>query len=142
MKKIKITMEMGDEVATLSLNTNMEFSNILKHIGEIKNEETVENFIEKQLLLENPFGSIYESPDGGKTIYKRKVGESNRELISKKQFKVETLHDMGGSYEITMEGEWICEYCGESTIGTEYDYLVGTNHLSCVLKNEEKKKIS
>ncbi len=140
MKKIKITVEMGDEVATLSLNTNMEFSNILKHIGEIKNEETVENFIEKQLLLENPFGSIYESPDGGKTIYKRKVGESNRELISKKQFKVETLHDMGGSYEITMEGEWICEYCGESTIGTEYDYLVGTNHLSCTLKNESKKQ--
>jgi len=103
MKKIKITVEMGDEAATLSLNTNMEFSNILKHIGEIKNEETVENFIEKQLLLENPFGSIYESPDGGKTIYKRKVGESNRELISKKQFRVETLHDMGGSYEITME---------------------------------------
>jgi len=140
MKKIKITVEMGDEVATLSLNTNMEFSNILKHIGEIKNEETVENFIEKQLLLENPFGSIYESPDGGKTIYKRKVGESNRELISKKQFKVETLHDMGGSYEITMEGEWICEYCGESTIGAEYDYLVGTNHLSCTLKNESKKQ--
>ncbi len=140
MKKIKITVEMGDEVATLSLNTNMEFSNILKHIGEIKNEETVENFIEKQLLLENPFGSIYESPDGGKTIYKRKVGESNRELISKKQFRVETLHDIGGSYEITMEGEWICEYCGESTIGTEYDYLVGTNHLSCTLKNESKKQ--
>ena len=140
MKKIKITVEMGDEVATLSLNTNMEFSNILKHIGEIKNEETVENFIEKQLLLENPFGSIYESPDGGKTIYKRKVGESNREMISKKQFRVETLHDMGGSYEITMEGEWICEYCGESTIGTEYDYLVGTNHLSCTLKNESKKQ--
>jgi hypothetical protein len=140
MKKIKITVEMGDEAATLSLNTNMEFSNILKHIGEIKNEETVENFIEKQLLLENPFGSIYESPDGGKTIYKRKVGESNRELISKKQFKVETLHDMGGSYEITMEGEWICEYCGESTIGAEYDYLVGTNHLSCTLKNESKKQ--
>ncbi len=140
MKKIKITVEMGDEVATLSLNTNMEFSNILKHIGEIKNQETVENFIEKQLLLENPFGSIYESPDGGKTIYKRKVGESNRELISKKQFRVETLHDMGGSYEITMEGEWICEYCGESTIGTEYDYLVGTNHLSCTLKNESKKQ--
>jgi hypothetical protein len=140
MKKIKITVEMGDEAAPLSLNTNMEFSNILKHIGEIKNEETVENFIEKQLLLENPFGSIYESPDGGKTIYKRKVGESNRELISKKQFKVETLHDMGGSYEITMEGEWICEYCGESTIGAEYDYLVGTNHLSCTLKNESKKQ--
>lgn len=137
MNKIKITLEMGDEVATLSLNTNMEFSNILKHIGDIK-EETVEQFIEKQLLLENPLGYIYESPDGGKTIYKRNVGESKRELISKKQFKVETLHDMGGSYEITMEGEWICEYCGESTIGTEYDYLVGTNHLSCTLKNEKE----
>ena len=32
-------------------------------------------------------GYIFESPDGGETLYKRKVGESERELISKKDFK-------------------------------------------------------
>ena len=32
-------------------------------------------------------GYIFESPDGGETLYKRKVGESKRELISKKDFQ-------------------------------------------------------
>ena len=32
-------------------------------------------------------GYIFESPDGGETLYKRKVGESERELISKKDFQ-------------------------------------------------------
>lgn len=32
-------------------------------------------------------GYIFESPDGGKTIYRRKVGESERELISKENWK-------------------------------------------------------
>jgi hypothetical protein len=27
-----------------------------------------------------------------------------------------------------------CEYCGEETTKVDYDYLVGTNHLSCALK--------
>ena len=32
-------------------------------------------------------GYIFESPDGGETIYRRKVGESERELISKENWK-------------------------------------------------------
>ena len=32
-------------------------------------------------------GYIFESPDGGETLYRRKVGESKRELISKKDFQ-------------------------------------------------------
>ena len=32
-------------------------------------------------------GYIFESPDGGETLYRRKVGESERELISKKDFQ-------------------------------------------------------
>ena len=32
-------------------------------------------------------GYIFESPDGGETIYRRKVGESERELVSKKNWK-------------------------------------------------------
>ena len=30
---------------------------------------------------------IFESPDGGKTIFKRKVGEEKREQVTKKQWK-------------------------------------------------------
>ena len=32
-------------------------------------------------------GYIFESPDGGKTIYRRRVGESERELVSKENWK-------------------------------------------------------
>ena len=32
-------------------------------------------------------GYIFESPDGGETIYRRKVGESERELVCKKNWK-------------------------------------------------------
>ena len=32
-------------------------------------------------------GYIFESPDGGKTIFKRKVGEEKREQVTKKQWK-------------------------------------------------------
>jgi hypothetical protein len=32
-------------------------------------------------------GYIFESPDGGTTIYKRQVGESERELVTKDQWK-------------------------------------------------------
>ena len=28
---------------------------------------------------------------------------------------------------------WSCEFCGKDTSGVDYDYLVGTNHLACVL---------
>ena len=32
-------------------------------------------------------GYIFESPDGGTTVYKRQVGESERELVTKEQWK-------------------------------------------------------
>jgi DNA-directed RNA polymerase subunit RPC12/RpoP len=31
-----------------------------------------------------------------------------------------------------------CSICGEDTSEVEYDYLVGYDHLSCVLKEEER----
>jgi hypothetical protein len=41
--------------------------------------------LSEQIVDENKsWGYIFESPDGGKTVYKRKVGESKRELVSKK----------------------------------------------------------
>jgi len=141
MKKVKITMEMGDETVSLSLNTTSTLAEVLTHITKIREEETIESLIEKQLAFEIPNGNIYESPDKGETIYKRKIGESKRELISKKRFRTETRHDMGGSYDVMLNvGKWICDYCGEDTDEVENDYLIGTNHLSCVLKNEREKK--
>lgn len=140
MKKIKITMEMGDEVVTLSLNTTSTLAEVLAHLTKIREEETIESFIEKQLLTEMPNGNIYESPDNGKTIYRRKLGDGKRELITKSRFRNETRHDMGGSYNVSVLDEWECEYCGNSTIDVDSDYLIGINHLSCVLKNEREKK--
>ena len=142
MKKIKITMEMGDEVVTLSLNTTSTLAEVLTHITKIREEETVESLIEKQLLTEIPNGNIYESPDNGKTIYKRKIGESKKELISKNRFKMETRYDMGGSYDAMVFDEegWECGYCGKNTFNVDNDYLIGVDHLSCVLKNEREKK--
>jgi hypothetical protein len=46
-------------------------------------------------------------------------------------------------WEITGEqpetkNEWVCKYCGEDTSGVEYDYLAGTDHISCILAIEMK----
>lgn len=38
-----------------------------------------------------------------------------------------------------MNEDWICEYCGKDTSGIDYDYLVGTNHLVCILTNNKMK---
>ncbi len=35
----------------------------------------------EEIVSDNDTGYIYESPDGGKTVYQRKVGESERELV-------------------------------------------------------------
>lgn len=32
---------------------------------------------------------------------------------------------------------WTCSICGQSTSNVEYDYLVGYDHLACVIKNEQ-----
>lgn len=33
--------------------------------------------------------------------------------------------------------EMVCSYCGKDTSDVDYDYLVGRNHLECVLSNPE-----
>ena len=38
-------------------------------------------------IVSNSSGYIFESPDGGETIFKRKVGESERELVTKKDWQ-------------------------------------------------------
>jgi hypothetical protein len=34
---------------------------------------------------------------------------------------------------------WICRYCGKDTKWIDSDYLVGANHLQCVLENNKVK---
>lgn len=47
-------------------------------------------------IIHNDNGYIYESPDGGKTIYRRPFGESERECIqdNKNQYILELLEDI------------------------------------------------
>jgi hypothetical protein len=39
-----------------------------------------------------------------------------------------------GDKEAPIENQWVCSYCGRDTSEIEYDYLVNTDHLECVLK--------
>jgi hypothetical protein len=142
MEEIKITIEKSGELSVLHLKTNKSLFDIIDAIGKITKEEDVASFIEKQLLLDGKETFIYESPDNGSTIYRRKIGEKKREVITKKQFKTETRHDLGGSYEVEIKETdgWNCSYCGENTFEVESDYLVGVDHLSCLLKNDTETK--
>jgi hypothetical protein len=142
MEEIKITIEKNGELSVLHLKTDKSLFDIINAIGNITKQEDVASFIEKQLLLDGKETFIYESPDNGSTIYRRKIGEKKREVITKKQFKTETRHDLGGSYEVEIKETdgWNCSYCGENTFEVESDYLVGVDHLSCLLKNDTEKK--
>jgi hypothetical protein len=143
MEEIKITIEKNGELSVLHLKTDKSLFDIINAIGKLtKESEDIETFIEKQLLLDSKDEYIYDSPDGGGTIYKRKVGESKRELVTNKKLKTETRHDMGGSYEVEVKESdgWMCSYCGANTYEVDSDYLVGVDHLQCVLKNDVEKK--
>jgi hypothetical protein len=142
MEEIKITIEKSGELSVLHLKTDKSLFDIIDAIGKITKEEDVASFIEKQLLLDGKETFIYESPDNGSTIYRRKIGEHKREVITTKQFKTETRHDLGGSYEVEIKETdgWNCSYCGENTFEVESDYLVGVDHLSCLLKNDTETK--
>lgn len=37
-----------------------------------------------------------------------------------------------------METSYTCQFCGKDTTEVEYDYLSGTDHLSCALESEFK----
>ena len=43
-----------------------------------------------------------------------------------------------GDREPQIENQWICKYCGEDTSNVDYDYLAGTDHISCILATEMK----
>tara|TARA_Y100000361_G_scaffold148309_1_gene160957 strand:+ start:83 stop:643 length:561 start_codon:yes stop_codon:yes gene_type:complete len=62
--------------------------------GDIKEAESAklaEQIAEGSVEL----GYIFESPDGGETIYRRQVGKSEREKISKEQFQEYTRNRHG-----------------------------------------------
>ena len=40
-----------------------------------------------------------------------------------------------------METSYTCQFCGKDTSEIEYDYLSGTDHLSCALVAEQREKI-
>ena len=44
-------------------------------------EKSVEEMYDADNLIEPPDAYLYESPDGGKTIYRRKSGSSEREIV-------------------------------------------------------------
>jgi hypothetical protein len=37
--------------------------------------------------------------------------------------------------------KWICKYCGGDTSDVDMDYLVGTDHLVCILQSDTEKKV-
>lgn len=39
-----------------------------------------------------------------------------------------------------MNENWICKYCGKDTSGVDMDYLVGVDHLSCILQAIDEVK--
>ena len=39
-------------------------------------------------------------------------------------------------FESKYKGQWVCRYCLKSTKDVEYDYLNGTDHLECELKEQ------
>jgi len=36
--------------------------------------------------------------------------------------------------------DWICKYCGKNTYDVDCEYLFGTDHVSCVLANENESE--
>lgn len=142
MEEIKITIEKGGELSVLHLKSDKSLFDIINAIGNITKEDDIQTFIEKQLLLDGKEEFIYESPDGGSTIYKRRIGEKKKELITNRKPKTETRYDLGGSYEVEVKetDEWMCSYCNENTFEVDSEYLVGFDHLSCLLKYDTEKK--
>ena len=46
----------------------------------VRNKEEADKLAE-EIVSDNDTGYIYESPDGGKTVYKRKEGSDKREVV-------------------------------------------------------------
>ena len=47
----------------------------------VRDSKTWVDKLTEEIVTDNDTGYIYESPDGGKTVYKRKEGSDKRELV-------------------------------------------------------------
>ena len=52
-----------------------------KDLTEARIQSDYKNKLAEEIVSDNDTGYIYESPDGGETVYKRKMGESKRERV-------------------------------------------------------------
>jgi len=64
------------------INDNVDETDKDKKVDwfEDKHQSSVDKLAE-EVVSDNDTNYIYESPDGGETVYKRKMGESKRELV-------------------------------------------------------------
>ena len=70
----------------------------------------------------------------------QKINNDVTGFIFKYIDEIETLPGFSDKGSAQVEEEylrhWTCGYCGEHTHEIDYDYLSGTDHLGCVLKEE------
>ena len=52
-----------------------------KHEDKVFNNQNWIDKLSEEIVSDTDTGYIYESPDGGKTVYKRKMGSDKRELV-------------------------------------------------------------
>ena len=58
----------------------------LDHPDRRKSDRREKNKLSEE-IVDNDLGYVYESPDGGETVYKRKFGEDKRELVDNEDWE-------------------------------------------------------
>ena len=69
-------------------------------------------------------GYIFESPDGGETIYRRKVGESERELISKENWKEYNRNRQGVKIHDTIMSNGIVSFISKQVVQCHLEFKI------------------
>ncbi len=58
-----------------------------KHEEKVFNQDSSVDKLSEEIIDSRDIGYIYESPDSGKTIYRRKMGESKKELVDEDEWE-------------------------------------------------------
>ena len=99
--------------------------------------KTLDNWLSKQ-----PFENNFNLQDSN-LVYQ--VRELITQIEDKGYYNLEERDILNGVREYWFEskyaGQWICRYCLQSTKDVDIDYLSGTDHLECVLKEENDRTI-
>lgn len=53
---------------------------------------------------------------------------------------IETISRIRQIEQVKAKKDWTCKYCGKNTYEVDCDYLVGVDHLSCVLEDTETEE--